>query len=202
MVMDDDTTLENSSTLKFDGQLRNTLFQGLTGRRDADVGGREASVTGMLQAAFGKGRRGAAVDTRAAARALGVSQRTIERWVKGDNQPRSDHRKTLSRRARSAATTKRGRRAAIQEPLIRAQAGRGARLTLKGIQGPYRAGSDTARDRTIGLNLTPAQLQDLLNIYADAGDKAAMKWLEQLTDQDYLAGWGFDKIDRLGLDGL
>ena len=66
----------------------NTFFRRIAGRRAADAAeGR--SVQGMLQAMFGRGPRGGAVNAKAAAQSLGVSTTTVRR---GRPEPRSHRR--------------------------------------------------------------------------------------------------------------
>ena len=64
----------------------NTFLRRISGRREADSA-EGASVRGMLQAVFGRGPRGAAVNARAAAQSLGVSPGTVRRWAAGTQQP-------------------------------------------------------------------------------------------------------------------
>ena len=97
--------------------LRNTLFAVLTGRQ-GDVSGKAGGdVRGMLMAVGGSSTRTkSGIDLTAAANKLGVSRRTVERWVKtaqtGTGQrPSAPHAKALAAKARQAATTKAGRKA-------------------------------------------------------------------------------------------
>ena len=97
--------------------LRTSLFSMLTGRQ-ADVSGQVGGdVRGMLMAVGGaSSRTKSGIDLTRAAGKLGVSRRTVERWVKtaqtGSGQrPSSQHAKTLATKARQAATTKAGRKA-------------------------------------------------------------------------------------------
>lgn len=64
----------------------NTVVRAFTGRTAADTA-TGASPRGMLQAAFGKGPRGGAVNTKEAAKTLGVSPQTVRRWSAGTQQP-------------------------------------------------------------------------------------------------------------------
>ena len=58
----------------------NTFYRRISGRREADAA-EGTSMRGMLQAAFGRGPRGGAVNARAAAQSLGVSPGTVRRWA-------------------------------------------------------------------------------------------------------------------------
>ena len=58
----------------------NTFLRRISGRREADSA-EGTSMRGMLQAVFGRGPRGGAVNARAAAQSLGVSPGTVRRWA-------------------------------------------------------------------------------------------------------------------------
>ena len=77
--------------LEADEHRRSSLFRGLTGRQGADVSGKAGTspdLRGMLLAAYGPGARGG-VNTAAAAQDLGVSRRTVERWVAPEGRQRA-----------------------------------------------------------------------------------------------------------------
>src|SRR5271166_1123510 len=120
-------------------RLWNTFWRGISGLRDADVGER-TNTKGMLQAAYGKGPRGGEVDTKKAAKDLGVSPGTVRRWVRGTQQPSADHLKTLQSAARKASTTKTGRRGARSSFRTSEQGrkalDRGATIHISGYQAP------------------------------------------------------------------
>lgn len=187
----------------FTSNLRQTLFGGLTGR-GGDVSGRpDGDLRAMLQTAFGEGRRPGGVDTRAAAEGLGVTQRTVQRWLAGaDRQSHGanpEHMKAIARKARQAATTQSGRRAATaavrQGPLAR----NGARLTVRGQQGPMRSGNDYRRFRAVDFDLGPEDVNALLSAYERGGDRAAVGWLESHADAQYVADWSFESISDLNM---
>lgn len=186
----------------FNAGLRGRLFAALTGRPEA-VTGAGADVTGLLQAAFGTGARGR-VNTRAAAAELGVSQRTVQRWIAGEgrqrNRPRADHLKSLRTKARQAASTQRGRRQAIASTRQSARSRYGARLNIKGVMGPSRAGTDYLRDRRILLQMTPEAVEGLLDAYEQGGDRGLVTWLEGYADREYLEDWTFGTITDFSLD--
>ena len=60
----------------------NTFYRRISGQAEADST-EGTSMRGMLQAVFGRGPRGGAVDARAAAQSLGVSPGTVRRWAAG-----------------------------------------------------------------------------------------------------------------------
>lgn len=187
----------------FSSRLRQALFSGLTGR-GGDVSGRpDGDLRTLLQTAFGEGRRPGGVDTRAAAEGLGVTQRTVQRWLAGAGRQSHgaspEHMKAIARKARQAASTQAGRRAATaavrQGPLPRT----GARLTVRGMQGPMRSGSDYRRTRAVDFDLEPGDVDGLLSAYERGGDRAAVGWLEGHADATYVADWSFESIDDLSL---
>ncbi len=189
----------------FTPDLRQTLFGALTGRAGDVTGRPDGDLRGMLQAAFGEGRRPGGVDTRSAAQGLGVTQRTVQRWLAGADRQRHQanpqHLKAIASRARQAASTQRGRRTSVadvrQGPLAR----RGARLSVRGVQGPIRAGTDYRRLRRVDVELQPEDVDALLSAYERGGDRAFVSWLEGHMDQQYVADWGFESIADLELRG-
>lgn len=190
---------------------RTALFRALTGNTHADVGSGK-DTAGMLRTVYGTTRRGEfTVDTREAAQRLGVSQRTVQRWLKSTHAPRPDHLKDLQTRSRQAVTTKRGRARAIRRATtgINARARqKGASIRIAGYQGPYggsKAGqgqkdtTDTARQRVTTRNLNPEEYEELLNAYQEGGDTAAAQYLESVWSTKYIDGWTFHTIDDLRL---
>ena len=105
--------------------LRGKLFAALTGRQVDVSGTAGADLRGQLMAVGGpSGRTKSGIDLTKAAKGLGVSRRTVERWVKteqtGDGQrPSPGHAKKLATKARQAATTKAGRKAALASSTVR-----------------------------------------------------------------------------------
>ena len=89
----------------------NTFYRRISGRREADSAD-GASLRGMLQAVFGRGPRGGAVNAKAAAQSLGVSPGTVRRWAAGTQRPSRGRLAAIRQAARRVTTTKRGRRAA------------------------------------------------------------------------------------------
>lgn len=187
--------------------LRGKLFAALTGQ-DADVSGKAGgSVRGMLLAVGGASRRTkSGIDLTKAANALGVSRRTAERWVKTEDtgtgqRPSAQHAKTLSTKARQAATTKAGRRAALAGSSIRqAIASRGARLAITGSQGPHAAGQDYMRPRTTLLELDPADAEAMMNAWENGGEKGFMSWATGHWGNEYLPDWKFETVDAIDVE--
>jgi transposase-like protein len=187
--------------------LRNTLFSVLTGRQ-ADVSGQVGGdVPGMLMAIGGaSSRTKSGIDLTRAAGQLGVSRRTVERWVKtaqtGSGQkPSARLAKVLAAKARQAATTKAGRKAALAgSPLRQAITSRGARVAIDGMQGPHAAGQDYVRKRVTQLDLDPADAEAMLNAWEQGGEKGFMSWASSFWDNEYLADWKFDSIDSITIE--
>lgn len=189
-----------------DRRLRGTVFQALTGRTGADVSGSVAGdLLGQLRAVGGPSTRTrSGIDLTRAASRLGVSRRTVERWVAsaaagGGRRPSPASARTIASRARSAATSQRGRREAVQA--ARAQAAQnGVRLRINGRQGPTRAGRDYLRPRQTFQNLSPDEADSLFDAYERGGEQGFLDWATSYWDQNYLDGWGFDTIDGVEVD--
>src|ERR1035437_46918 len=99
----------------FTKSLRGTLFTAFSGR-NADVSGDAGGdVAGMLLAIGGPGKTKSGIDLTAAAKELGVTRRTVERWVTTANEKSKLTGANLAKvvtKSRQAATTQKGRRAA------------------------------------------------------------------------------------------
>lgn len=177
---------------------RGALFAALTGRTGADVSGaRDADLGAQLRAAFGVSRRDPTrPDTAAAAVGLGLSIRQIQRYLRGDSRPSPDTRNRLTTIARQAATTQRGRRAAVAG-IRDAHTQRGMRITIRGQQGPS---ADYARQRTITMNLNPDLAAAFYSAYVDRGDQGALTFLAGTSDQTYFVdSWYFGDITDLNV---
>lgn len=179
-------------------KMGNAFYRGISGQREADVAER-ASAKGMLQAVYGQGVRGAAVNAKAAAEDLGVSPETVRRWARGSQQPSADHLKALQTAARKASSTKAGRRAATDR-FRSSERGRkaladGARVHISGYQGPENYAWE--RDRDVSSDpLTAAEIEALLRAYEDGGDKGLLNYLTGIMDPRYMHGgpWEFGTI--------
>jgi DNA-binding transcriptional regulator YiaG len=93
--------------------------------------------------------------TKDMARAFGVTERTVQRWIKGTRTPKGEDAKKLETAAAAAQVTDRGReRRAKQmekEPAgtIRVRVDRAGTFSVRG--------SDAVRQRTVELDLKPDQ---------------------------------------------
>lgn len=181
---------------------RGLFFNAFTGRGGDVSGEGSGGIREKLQAAFGTNRRGG-VNTKAAAQRLGVSQRTVQRWVtesgKEKSRPSSKHLKSINQKSRQAATTKRGRRAIVKglKPSIK----RGKYVSIGAMQGPRKGGKDYFRDRDVTLPgpLSPDDTNMLLDAWAEGGDDAATQQLRDLYGDRYLEDWDFGEIYDLNL---
>lgn len=184
--------------------LRGALFTALTGRTGDVAGDPAGDVVGMLMAVGGpSARTRSGIDLTAAGRALGVSRRTVERWVRaaatGQGQrPSPGHARALARRARQAATTKAGRRAALAGSAARQAVAQGARLSITGVQGPI--SRDYMRQRVTTLDLDPADADAMLTAWENGGDKGFLAWASSHWDQQYVDDWRFGDVDAVSLE--
>lgn len=180
----------------------NMIFRRISGRSEADVA-QGSSVRGMLQAVFGRGPRGGAVNARAAAQALGVSPGTVRRWAAGTQKPSPDRLATVRQAARRMTSTKRGRRAATAD--FRAssagkQALQGAgKIWISGEQGVGGYEQGYARDRRVATDISADEIEAMLRAYEDGGDSGLRTWMTQFFDDKYVAGWDFVTIDDFGI---
>ncbi|MFH5211554.1 terminal protein [Antrihabitans spumae] len=193
-----------------------TIFGGLTQQMSragaafptptVDVSGTAAtdreSLRAQLLAAYGPGKR-SAINTAAAAKDLGYTKRTIDRWIAPEGRqrishPRPDALAAVAKRARQASTTKAGRVAAMQRVRDSKQgkglANYGGKLAIDAVQGPL----NYERSRLITLDLAPDQVQAMWSAYENGGDKGLLGWLNG-RGQDYLGGWSFKQVDDLDL---
>jgi len=183
--------------------LSDRLLRRLTGRTEADTS-QAATARGMLQAAFGRGPRGGAVDTKAAARELGVAPGTVRRWAAGTQQPSESRLAALRSAARRSTTTKRGRQATIEE-FRNSAAGKaalqgGTKVWVYGYQGARRDGKTYSRDnRTIYRYVDGPSIEDLLQRYEEQGVDGFRDWLGDFGTS-YMDGgeWEFTDIYDLG----
>ncbi|PPG77512.1 XRE family transcriptional regulator [Rathayibacter rathayi] len=182
---------------------RNTLFQALTGREGAQTSGKApGDVKGMLSTLYGTSRRGeSTIDTRAAAKGLGVSQRTVQRWLKADTKPAGVNLQKLTKKSRQAATTKRGRAATVRRTANPDFKKNGVKVEIRGWQGPTND-PDYKRNRRAMQNLTPEQYEGLLDAYAQGGDEAAMVYVQAVFADKYVDDWQFNTVERFDLHSI
>lgn len=180
----------------------NTFLRRISGRREADSAG-GASMRGMLQAVFGRGPRGAAVNAKAAAQAFGVSPGTVRRWAAGTQQPAPGRLASIRAAARRVTATKRGRRAATADFRTSTQGSQalrtGSKIWVSGEQGVGGYEQGYARDRRVATDISADEIEALLLAYEEGGDRALRDWIKQFFDDKYVAGWDFVTIDDFGI---
>jgi len=180
----------------------NTFYRRTSGRPEADITG-TGSLRGMLQAVFGRGPRGAAVNARTAAQALGVSPGTVRRWSAGTQQPSPDHLTAIRTAARRAAGTRVGRRGATADFRSSAQGRQalrgGSKIWVSGEQGVGGYEQGYARDRRVTTDITAEEIDAMLQAYEDGGVDGLIDWMQNFFDQKYVAGWDFVTIDDFGI---
>ena len=180
----------------------NTFYRRISGRREADLA-EGANLRGMLQAVFGRGPRGGAVDARAAAQSLGVSPGTVRRWAAGTQKPSPSRMAAIQSAARRTTTTKRGRRAATADFRTSAQGSQalrgGSKIWVSGEQGVGGYDQGYARDRRVATDISPDEIEAMLRAYEDGGDRGLRDWLREFFDDKYVAGWDFVTIDDFGI---
>jgi hypothetical protein len=187
-----------------DTDLRSNFFGTITGRHGADVSG-GGNVGSMLLAAFGPSKRDASrPNTAAAAKSLGVSQRTVQRWLAGAGHERQKPKATtlakISKRARQASTTKAGRARAVAQTFGK-KLPTGMRMKVYGMQGPGDPSYD--RLRTVNFDLDDPNLsKGFLNAWVDGGDQGALRWLSDNAEETYgMDGWHFGRVDDVDMLG-
>ncbi|MBU8820355.1 hypothetical protein KL864_31225 [Mycolicibacterium goodii] len=168
-----------------------------------------ATSLGLLQAAFGRGPRGGAVNATAAASALAVSPGTIRRWVSGTQKPSVENLTALRTAARRVTSTKRGRKtvtdafrnSAIGKDALR----RGTIIWVYAFQGPPAVEEDNesnySRDRTIYHHISPDDVKAMLAAYERGGEAGFRDWLNDMG-RKYMQGdpWEFTDIYDFGFE--
>lgn len=160
---------------------RNAVFRFFTGQDYSTVSSSPASMLRYLYA--GKSDRHP-IDTKTAAARLGVSQRTVQRWIKGDSNPRPELLKKLTDRTRQTVTTKRGR----TQMAKRAKAslpGDRRTLIVHGVQGLSADPQDMGYNRNGNsyIHLTDDEQRGLIDAWGNGGDTGALSYLEGIYAQ-------------------
>lgn len=125
----------------------------------------------LLTDLYGTNRRGG-VNTRAAAAALGVSARTVQRWVKTGRLPENANGQRARRDWRASGQARAARMNPRREARLR---NRGTNITFKGLITVSR--SDRRR-RSVSLELDGEQLGAILDALLAGNDQAAHDALE------------------------
>lgn len=161
----------------------------LTNRRpDTGERGTQAQAREVVDAHGGS--------TRAAAQALGVSIRTIQKWVTGSQEAKNTARANNADRLAQAvreSRVKQGRAERLSASATGYSIGGGGRYAPTGgnqlrIKGTFRVSNDT-RTRTIDAGgwLAPGALDNVVSVFVTEGRDAAGLILEDVL-QDYVEG--------------
>lgn len=157
---------------------------------------RPATPGSMVQDLFGVTARGTP-DTRAAAQQLGVSQRTVQRWVKQGMPRRSSAADGLGERHRAWRDSAAGRRARLSTR-------REARLRNKGTQmvfyGKIRVSSDERR-RATTLTIGPERMAQILDAALAGNDQDALARLEDAFGDAFGGSVSLVDIEQLDTFG-
>src|SRR5690606_10238966 len=176
------------------------VFSSITGVPDtslADVSGKGQDVVGMLLAVGGRSTKTkSGIDLGAAAKRLGVTPRTVQRWlagagIAGGPGPSAANTKKLVTASRQASSTKRGRAAALARSAARQRLAGGAKLKFDGKQGPHSLEPPYGRDRITELTLDPDHVEAMLNAWEDGGEAGFMSWAADFWDENYKDDWKF-----------
>lgn len=192
---------------------RNTVFEAFTRQEATPTGAGEGapgvvrmlrslySTTRSVKAEGGAERMITSISTKEAARRLGVSQRTVQRWIKGQHNPSATVMKKLTTKARQAVTTKRGRTQAVRRAIANQKpTANGVRVRVSGMQGP--GSKEYSRLRDIGQKLTPEEFEGLQHAYMEGGDSGALDFLENVLSDKYVENWNIDYLTGLQFDGV
>lgn len=175
-----------------------TLFTGRAGDISGLPGG---ALLGQLRAIGGASARTiSGIDLTRAAAGLGVSRRTVERWVARERtgvgqRPSPRHAAALAARSRSMATTRAGRVSAMAGTERVASLARGAKLTVSAVQGPRSV--EYMRPRTVSVMLDPDQASAMADAWQGGGQRGLMRWTVGHFRQEYTDGWRFGDVDSL-----
>jgi transposase len=180
--------------------LGSAIYSSVIGSGDKvpNVSGK-GDIVGMLLAVGGSSSRTASgIDTARAAKRLGVSPRTVQRWLHtaktGQGQhPSGENAKKLVTKSRQAATTKRGRQAALARSGARTRLARGATVSMDGWQGPGSSKDPYGRDRVTSFTLDPEDVEHMLNAWEDGGQEGFLSWVSNhwSEQKDYPPNWTF-----------
>lgn len=180
------------------------LFKNVTGHSHSDITGEamQNSPRSMLEYLYPGRTDRQQIDTRLAARRMGVSQRTVQRWAKENRIPREEPLKKLRTKTRQTVTTKAGRTRMAKRLRAAAPAAVGnQRIVVHGLQGPtdnpHATGSDRPRYGNANLTMSPEQQAAFYEAWASGGDQAAQEYLTGLFDGGYVDGWRFHGIDGI-----
>lgn len=159
------------------------------------------STTRAVKTKGGGERQITSISTAEAARRLGVTPRTVQRWIAGQHKPSAATMNKLTKKARQAVTTKRGRAQALRRAISNQKpTANGVRVRVSGMQGP--GSKEYSRLRDIGQKLTPEEFEGLQHAYMEGGDSGALNFLENVLSDKYVESWNIDYLTSLQFDGV
>ena len=173
------------------------VFEGLTGQKIPDYTAEKPDTKSMLKFLFpGKSDR-YPIATKLAAEKLGVSQGTVQRWIRGAQAPREAASKDITKRVRQTVTTQRGR-AQLAKRIKEQLPARERSIRINALQGPSSdpTDKDYVSERFSNLDMSPFEQQQLYDAWARRGDTGATDYLTALYNEPgrYVDGWQFHGI--------
>lgn len=144
-----------------------SLFAALAGRPQ------HPTLRTQLTQVYGQSARGGP-DTRRAAELLGVSQRTVQRWVKAGKLPESIHGQTAAADVAAWRDSPQGRAKLLGPRRSERLANRGFNAT---ITGTYKISGDT-RKRTVEAAVDADHAREIIEALRTGDDQAAHDALE------------------------
>lgn len=174
---------------------RERAFSFVTGRdaRGAASGDRRA----QLIAAFGSAQRDPnRPDVRAAAEGLGVSTRSVQRWLTGGGI-RPAHAKELADKSRQAMTTKRGRARAARAAGVPSPPRGANAIKINGMQGVVSSTDGNYRDRDTAVQLRPEDAQRMQDLWVEHGEAGVDAFIHEHWDRRFVNEWHFQSINTL-----
>lgn len=171
------------------------MFEGLTGQKIPDYTAEHPDTRAMLRFLFpGKSDR-FPIATGLAAKKLGVSQGTVQRWIRGAQNPRAAITKEITKRVRQSVTTQRGR-GQLAKKIKSEIPDKIRRLKVNALQGPSSDPNDKAyvSERFSNIEMSPSEQQQLYDAWVQGGDTGATDYLTGLYDLKYVDGWQFHGI--------
>lgn len=147
------------------------LFEAITGRPS------DKSIRDQVREVYGTNSRGGA-NTAAAAEDLGVSARTIQRWIKADKTPHSDNGATFGRKHTDWRNSAAGR---AEVPVTKTEKQLRSNGGTIGFNGTVAISSDRT-DRTVNIILSAQEMSAVLDALRNGDDTAAHTVLESALE--------------------
>lgn len=176
-----------------------SIFTALTGRADSTASNANRIATMLLAVGGTSTRTKSGINLTAAANALGVSRRTVERWVSGTQAPSPKHSEALDKAAapderRQGLARRQGLRGS---PAAARMLGAPSTLRISAQQGP----SEKAymRNRSVSVLLDPQDSAGMLAAWEQDGEAGFRAWATGFFSENYVHDWQFGDIDDVDL---